>query len=300
MCQVTSESLAPVVAGASMDPRADNPSAGVAVIPSEASKVRTSFFLARHSVVPVAAMLAFATALYGAGSRGDRRSAPPRPHATGRIAGTVEISTALTARRPQIRIYADPGSGALPPAPPRDPIAAEVRNVVIYLEGDSSTLPGSTEQVARRLHGSVAQHGERFVPHVLAVMQGGTVDFPNQDDIYHNVFSLSAAAGNGGFDLGRYPKGSSRSWTFPKPGTVQVFCHIHQDMSAILLVLANPFFATPDENHHYSIDDVPEGDYTLVAWHERIKPPITRLVHVVAGQTAVVDFNIPLPQGGPR
>ena len=131
-------------------------------------------------------------------------------------------------------------------------------------------------------------------------MQGATIDFPNQDDIYHNVYSLSVAAGSSGFDLGRYPKGSSRSWTFPRPGTVQVFCHIHSDMSAIVLVLANPFFASPDEGHRFVIDDVPEGDYTIVGWHERIKTPITRRVHVGAGQTTVVDFNIPLPQGGPR
>lgn len=287
-----------------MDPRTDNPSAGVAVIPTEASKGKSSLSVARLAVVPVAAMLAFASALHGVpsspGSRDGHLSAPHRARATGRIEGTVVISTALATRRPQIRIYADPGSGAVPPAAPKDPIAAEVRNVVLYLDADSSALPGSAEQIVRARRGSIAQHGQRFVPHVLAVMQGGTVDFPNQDDIYHNVFSLSAAAGSGGFDLGRYPKGSSRSRTFPKPGTVSVFCHIHQDMSAILLVLANPFFATPDENHHYAIEDVPEGDYTLVAWHERLKPPSVRSVHVVAGQTAVIDFNIPLPQGGPR
>ena len=78
-----------------------------------------------------------------------------------------------------------------------------------------------------------------------------------------------------------------------------MFCHIHSDMSAIVLVLANPFFASPDESHRFVIDDVPEGDYTIVGWHERIKP-ITRRIHVAAGQTTVVDFNIPLPQGGAR
>jgi hypothetical protein len=71
-------------------------------------------------------------------------------------------------------------------------------------------------------------------------------------------------------------------------------------MSATLLVLANPFFTTPDENRHYAIDEVPEGDYTLVAWHERIRQLISRRIHVAAGQTTTVDFNIPLPQGGPR
>ena len=72
--------------------------------------------------------------------------------------------------------------------------------------------------------------------------------------------------------------------TFLKPGIVQVFCHIHADMSAIVLVLANPFFASPDENHHFVIDDVPEGDYTIVAYHEHIKP-ISRRIHIAAGQT---------------
>jgi plastocyanin len=222
----------------------------------------------------------------------------PRHRGVGRIEGMVEISASLSARRPPFRIYADPGTGLLPPPAPRDPIAAELRNVVLYLEGDSMRLrpPVAPEG---RLHGSMAQRDERFVPHVLPVMQGATVDFPNEDDVYHNVFSLSSAAGpNGhGFDLGRYPKGASRSVTFSKPGVIQVFCHIHSDMSAVILVLANAFFASPGDDHRFAIDDVPEGDYTIVGWHERIKP-ITRRIHVAAGQTTSVDFNIPLPQGG--
>jgi plastocyanin len=277
------------------------PSVGAAVIPTEAANSKNARRTAR---APLAFSLAFSlavtllVALLVAPAAGAQ--VPSGEVTTGRIEGTVEISTSLTVRRPQIRPYADPGSGMLPPAPPRDAAAAEARNVVLYLEGDASTLPGSPELVAKRRKGSIAQHDERFVPHVLAVMQGATVEFPNQDDIFHNVFSFSNSAANGGFDLGRYPKGSSRSWTFPKPGTVQVFCHIHGDMSATLLVLANPFFATPDENHRYVIDDVPPGDYTIVAWHERVRPPITRRVHVVAGQTTVENFNIPLPQGGAK
>lgn len=227
-------------------------------------------------------------------------TAPPHSIATGRIQGTVEISTALSTRRPQFRIYAEPGSGSTPPAPPKDAIAAELKNVVIYLEGPpvGVTLAGATGSTAAPRRVSMSQRDERFAPHVLPVVQGTTIDFPNDDDVYHNVFSLSAAAGKGGFDLGRYPKGSSKSWTFDRAGTVQVFCHIHSDMSAVVLVLANPFFASPDDAHHFSLDDVPEGDYTIVGWHERIRP-ITRKIHVAAGQTTTVDFNIPLPQGGP-
>jgi plastocyanin len=274
------------------------------VIPTEATQGKKLFFRTRAiiaSAASAASTLTLAAAMYGAprplrAASSDELAMSPKARATGRIEGTVEISTALSTRRPQFRVYADPGSGAVPPPPPKDAIAAEIRNVVLYLDGDSTALPASAELIARRRRGSIAQHGERFVPHVLAIMQGGTVDFPNQDDIYHNVYSLSADAGRGGFDLGRYPKGSSRSWTFPKAGTVSVFCHIHGDMSATVLVLANPFFTTPDENHHYVIEDVPEGDYTIVGWHERINQ-ITRHVHVTAGQTSVMDFNIPLPQG---
>jgi plastocyanin len=221
----------------------------------------------------------------------------PRRVATGRIEGTVVISAALTARRPQFRIYSDPGAGGAPSPAPRDPLAAEVRNVILYLEGDSALLAGSEDQLASRRRGTITQRDERFVPHVRAVARGGTIDFPNDDDVFHNVYSLSRTAGANGFDLGRYPKGASRSQTFAKPGTVQVFCHIHSDMSAIVLVLNNPFFALPDENRHYVIDDVPEGEYTVMGWHERIRP-VTRRVRVTAGQTAIVDFNIPLPQGG--
>jgi plastocyanin len=221
------------------------------------------------------------------------------PRATGRIAGTVEISTALSTRRPRFRIYSEPGSGAVPPSEPsaREAAAAELHNVEVYLEGDSAAVPASTARGLTR-PASMAQRDEHFVRHVLPVVPGSTVDVPNEEDVYHNVFSLSAAAGPDGFDLGRYPRGSSRSITFSRPGTVQVFCHIHSDMNAIVLVLSNPFFASPDADHHFVIEDVPEGDYTIVGWHERIKP-IVRHIHVTAGQTTSADFNIPLPQGGP-
>jgi len=247
---------------------------------------------------------AFAWANLAAGTPSAYQPRIPAPSlgrahaATGRIEGTVEISSSLAPRRPQFRIYSEPGAATPPPAQ-RDPMTAELHNVVVYLEGDSSSVLAQAMRGDARRRGSIAQRDERFVPHVMPIVQGGTVEFPNDDDVFHNVFSLSPAAAPGGkgFDLGRYPKGSSKSWTFTKPGTVQVYCHIHSDMSAIVLVLSNPFFASPDDAHRFSIDAVPEGDYTVVAWHERIKP-ITRRIHVSAGQTTPVDFNIPLPQGG--
>lgn len=206
------------------------------------------------------------------------------PRATGRIEGEVVISTALSNRRPRFRIYADPGPGSRPPAPEQN----EIRNVVLYLQN----APAADQAPAA--HAAMTQDDERFTPHVLPVLRGTTVDFPNADDVFHNVFSLSSART---FDLGRYPKGSAKSVTFDRSGVVQVFCHIHSDMSAVVLVLESAFFAQPALTGRYVIADVPPGEYTVVGWHERIRP-VTRTVRVVAGETARLDFNIPLPSGG--
>jgi len=103
------------------------------------------------------------------------------------------------------------------------------------------------------------------VPHVLAMRVGTVVDFPNNDTIFHNVFSLSKAKR---FDLGRYAKGQSKSVLFDEPGIVRVFCEIHSHMNAFVLVFAHRFFAVTDDKGRYRIDDVPPGTYTLVAWYE--------------------------------
>ena len=229
-------------------------------------RVRFALFCVPLAVMPLAA---------------SRRAPVVLPRAaTGRIEGQVLLSTTLTYRRPRFRIYTDPGPGARPPEKGGD----EMRNVVLYIQ--RAPAPGGAEPART----AVAQRDEQFQPHVVPVYRGATVDFPNADDVFHNVFSLSSAKT---FDLGRFPKGSSKSVVFDKSGTVQVFCHIHSDMSAIVLVLDNPYFVVPSDEGKYVIDGVPPGDYTVVGWHERIKP-VTRTVHVVAGETARLDFNIPI------
>jgi plastocyanin len=219
---------------------------------------------------------------------GAEAAPPPAPatprQATGRIEGEVIVSTALSSHRPRFRIYADPGPGARPPAQQTD----EMRNIVLYLR--SAPVPESATPDRVR----IAQSDEQFVPHVVPVLRGSTVDFPNADVVFHNVFSLSSAKS---FDLGRYPKGQAKSVTFDESGVVQVFCHIHSDMSAIVLVLDNPFFTTPAADGRYVLENVPAGDYTVVGWHERIRP-VLRTVHVAAGETARLNFNIPLPTNG--
>ncbi len=109
------------------------------------------------------------------------------------------------------------------------------------------------------------QRNETFVPRVLAITVGTTVDFPNSDGVYHNVFSLSGAKR---FDLGRYPAGRSRSVRFDRPGIVRVFCEIHSHMSAFILVFNHRYFALTAADGRYQINRVPPGRYTLVAWHE--------------------------------
>jgi plastocyanin len=162
----------------------------------------------------------------------------------------------------------------------------ERRNIVVYVERVSRDAP-----TVPRARAVLRQHDERFAPHIVPVVRGTTVDFPNDDPLFHNVFSLSRAKE---FDLGRYPRGTSRSVTFERPGVVQVFCHIHSDMSAIVLVLDNGYFAVPDGDGRYSIPNLPPGEYTLVAWHERIRP-IVHPLRLEPGQVARVDFTIPLP-----
>jgi plastocyanin len=147
-------------------------------------------------------------------------AASPQPgHAqvAGSIDGTVTLSRELAARRPRFRIYADAGKGATPtPAPPAD-LRAENANVVVYLETDGAKAlaRGPARQPDRA---SMTQKDERFIPHVLPILRGATVEFPNEDDIFHNVFSLSGARR---FDLPKYPAGSSRSVTFPREGVVK-------------------------------------------------------------------------------
>jgi plastocyanin len=211
--------------------------------------------------------------------------------AAGRIDGTVTLSREIAAKRLRFRVYSEPGKGATPKSLPSSELKDEFANVVLYLERDGagalSALPSHHPD-----RPAIAQRDERFLPHVLPVLLGTTVDFPNEDEVFHNVFSLS---GPRRFDLPKYPTGESRSVTFPRAGVVNVFCHIHSDMSAVVLVLDNPYFVTPDSAGTFSLAGVPPGEYTLVAWHERIKP-VRQKVRIVAGQSTPASFNIPLPQ----
>lgn len=131
------------------------------------------------------------------------------------------------------------------------------------------------------------QRNLQFHPQVLPILVGTTVDFPNRDNLFHNVFSYSQAKE---FDLGRYPKNDSRSVTFDKPGFVRVYCDIHSNMSATILVLQNPFFATPGDDGAYELPNVPAGRYTLALWYDRDVVE-RRQIEIKPGELIQVDFT---------
>jgi len=208
------------------------------------------------------------------------------PGVSGRLAGSVEVGPELTSRRIRFSLYPEMVPASALPAPHPDP-AGETANVVVYLE---KARGATVRPAATRAPYVMRQEGMTFHPHVLAIRTGSTVEFPNGDPIFHNVFSLSRGAT---FDLGRYPEGRSKSVTFDRPGVVKVFCHIHSEMSGIIMVFDHPWFAIPGGDGRYQIDGVPPGEYRVVAWHERTRPLDTH-VTIEPGHTTVLDFKIPL------
>jgi plastocyanin len=160
----------------------------------------------------------------------------------------------------------------------------ELKNVVVYLKDAPSPgpLPATRSQIR--------QANEAFTPRVLAITRGSTVEFPNADPFYHNVFSLSGPAT---FDLGRYPQGTSRSRLFTKPGIVRVYCHIHSHMSATVLVLDHPYFTVPALDGSFTLSGVPPGPFTIVGWHERVGERASR-IQIEAGRSVSVDLALPV------
>lgn len=158
------------------------------------------------------------------------------------------------------------------------------RRVVVYLE--SAPRHAFSDLVPGRAR--MDQRGQTFVPHVLAVTAGTTVDFPNNDKTFHNVFSLSRVRT---FDLGRFAPGRNGSVRFDRPGIVPIFCDIHSHMNAYVLVFGHPYFAVSDENGRYTIDDVPAGTYALAVWSE-LGTAQTRRVTVGEGAVVEADFRV--------
>ena len=137
--------------------------------------------------------------------------------------------------------------------------ASDLSDVVVYVEG--SRLRPRREGTA-----TIVMKGKAFSPRVVVVPVGGTVHFPNEDPIFHNAFSVS---GENRFDLPLYKRPKVGSFTFQHPGIVKVYCNIHPQMSAVVVVRDNPYFTKAAADGSFVIEDVPAGKYALKAWQER-------------------------------
>jgi plastocyanin len=188
----------------------------------------------------------------------------------GRIEGRIEIR-----ERPQRRIpnrYAGGGGAARP---------VQSLPTVIYLEGP---IPGA----ASPRTATIAQRDSTFVPGVVVIPVGGSVVFPNEDPIFHNVFSYSTAQR---FDLGRYPRGESKSVSFDRPGVVRIYCEVHESMRSAVIVTENPYHTVVADDGTFTLTGVPAGVHTLVAWHADLDEVRTE-VRVTDGGTARVDLTL--------
>ena len=156
-----------------------------------------------------------------------------------------------------------------------------VTDAVIYLE----RIPAAAESALARdpQHPALVQRHQSFEPRVLAVAIGTVVEFPNQDPIYHNVFSVSPIKR---FDLGKYPKGHSKRLTFERAGLCNVYCDIHSNMAAYILVLANHAFTQPNAEGAFAFPALPPGHYALHVWHPDL-PPLERAVDLPADGLAL-------------
>ena len=206
-----------------------------------------------------------------------------RPAGQAPEAGTIGGRVRLTAR---VRGVPLPANAYQPRAVNRRDAGStpEIKNVVVYLKDAQYRGALPTTRVA------ITQEHEAFTPRVVAITRGSTVEFPNADPFFHNVFSLSGPAT---FDLGRYPQGQSRLRAFTRAGLVKVFCHIHSHMSATILVLDHPYFVVPNLDGTFTLPQVPSGRYTIVGWHERIGEQ-SAAIEVGTGRAVTIDLALPV------
>ena len=202
----------------------------------------------------------------------------PAAQQTATVRGRVVIDIPPGGRRPS-SAYPSRAVAQAQLAPP-----SEVENVVVFLKD-------APPRAVPPRRAAIRQRGETFVPRVVAVPVGSTVDFPNDDPIYHNVFSLSRART---FNLGRFPRGESRAVKFDKAGIVKVFCDIHSHMAASVLVFNHPWFTVPDAEGNFEIGNLPPGNPQITAWHERLGDTTIR-VRTEGGRAASVEFVLPVP-----
>jgi hypothetical protein len=133
------------------------------------------------------------------------------------------------------------------------------------------------------------QKGMKFIPEVLPVLVGTSVEFPNHDNTWHNVFSPSET---NKFDLGLYPPGEKRSVTLTEAGVVRILCNVHPNMEAHIVVKEHSLFTTPNTRGSYRIDAVPMGKYRLEVWHPDVDAKVQPFNMVREGEVLNIDINL--------
>jgi plastocyanin len=202
------------------------------------------------------------------------------------VRGIITIERKLTPRNvtPAAGLYQRGSPVALQSDAHENALDYERSHVVVYMEGEQ----GKAAPIA----GQMEQQNRRFVPDLVVIPAGSSVSFPNFDPIFHNVFSLSKAKS---FDLGNYSKGQTKMETFPKPGIVAVYCHLHPNMAGTIVVTPNQWAARVDAGGQYVLADVPPGKYTVVAWH-KTGGTFRKTIEVTAGRDSEANFFVPLPE----
>ncbi len=155
-------------------------------------------------------------------------------------------------------------------------------DVVVFL----SDVPGSYKPLEN--HPKVDQKSLNFVPHILPVVKGTTVDFANSDNVKHNVYSPSKTKK---FNLGTYGSDIVKQVTFDKEGEAALACNVHAEMSAYIIILPNPYFTKTGNDGRFTIANIPPGQYTLKTWHER-KRPYQQKVTVEPGNTTEINIQL--------
>lgn len=161
--------------------------------------------------------------------------------------------------------------------------------VVVSVEDIELTGDALASARSSREQPIIDQKDMAFHPHVLPVLIGEPVGFPNSDPLFHNVYSNNEVKR---FDLGMYPKGQSKEITFDKPGIVELRCKVHSEMQAFILIKKNPYFAVVQRDGSFTIQNVPIGSHTIEFWHPKAAP-VTREITVESGSTAelAVEFT---------
>ena len=162
-------------------------------------------------------------------------------------------------------------------------------DAVVSVEGLPQEKGKSQKAKGKTSKAVIDQKDMKFIPRVVPILVGTTVDFPNNDKTFHNVFSTSEAKK---FDLGLYPSGESRSVTFDKPGVVKVLCNVHPNMEAYVVVKGHPNFSASDIQGNYRLNGIPLGKYRLEIWHPEFGTKVVSFNLVRDGEVLAIDVDM--------